>query len=173
MNERVICLLAGSMVVAACYPATTRPSFLPEPTASINELQLAVPQATRAVALALDGDSIPVRRTEPRDGWLETAWFDANTLKPTARRPLGPDVVRLRAFVDPSRPNYSNVTVEVVYRPFADPSLSDRELEREVPATHPVAIRVVKIVGGLVRVYGGAAAPDSVASRPDSLRKKP
>jgi len=141
------------------------------PSASITEVELGVPQATRAIAIALDADSIPVRRTEARDGWLESDWFDVATMRPTARRRLGSDVVKVRAWIDPSRPNHSNITVETVFRPRADPSRPERELERQVPISHPVAGRVVKALGEVSRPYGGAAA-DSAKARADSLVAK-
>ena len=50
-------LLALAMLLAACYPATTRPDLLPLPDAPQVEIELFVPQATRALALALDADS--------------------------------------------------------------------------------------------------------------------
>ena len=148
--------------VLACYPTTTRPAFLPLPAASSFEIELLVPEATRAVALALNTDSIPVRRTEANDGWLETDWFEATTLKSTNRRALGPDVVKVRAFVDPSSPNHSNITIEVVYHPLADPSRPERELEQQVPSTHPVFGKIVLLTTQLVKQYG--TPPDSTAA---------
>jgi hypothetical protein len=138
----------------ACYPTTTRPSLMPVPDAVTTEWDLFVPQAMRALALALDGDSIPVSRTEPDDGWLETPWFDATTLAPTDARPIGENVVRLRAWAEPSRPNHSAVTVEVVYRPVADPSREGRALEQQVPITHPIAVRVGVVLARLNEEYG-------------------
>ena len=117
-------------------------------------LELFVPEATRAVALALDADSIPVRRTETADGWIESDWFDAATLRPTSARRLGPDVVKVRAFVNPDKPNFSVVTLETVYRPVADPSRDDRLLEQQVPATHPVSIRMAALVNRLTMEFG-------------------
>ncbi len=165
----VVSLLLG------CFPTTTRPSFLPEPAATIVEVELAVPQATRALALALDADSIPVRRTEAKDGWLETEWFDATTRRPTRQRKLGPDVVKIRAWADPSRSNHSNLTVETVYRPLADPSRNDRELERQVPPTHPIAGRVVAVTQALAKLYGGVAdtATAPATPRPNAGSKPP
>lgn len=142
------------VLLAACYPTTTRPAMTPVPSASVAEWELFVPEATRALALALDADSIPVSRTEPNDGWLETPWFDARTLKPTTRRPLGDETVRLRAWIDPSQPNHSAITVEIVYRPAADPSRDGRSLERQVNAAHPVAQRVAAVMAKLVKLYG-------------------
>jgi hypothetical protein len=163
--------LGSGLLLAGCFPTTTRPAFLPEPTAQVIEVELGMPEATRAVAVALDQDSIPVRRTEPKDGWLETDWFDATTLRPTKRRRLGPDVVKVRVWVDPSRPNHSNITAETVYRPFADPSRPDRDLERQVAVNHPVSARVLLTLGKLSRQFGGVPIDTTIKS--DSVAKKP
>ncbi len=143
----------GFLVLAACYPATTRPGFSPMPQAATREVELFIPEATQQLAIALDAEQVPVRRTEARDGWLETDWFDVKTLKPTSARRLGDQVVKIRAWVDPSKPNFSVITVEAVYRPLVDPSRDDRSLEREVPNDHPVAMRVFRILDSLARKY--------------------
>lgn len=162
--------VSGVVVLTACFPTTTRPAFTPVPSAPTFEIELLVPQATRALALALDADSIPVRRTEAKDGWLETDWFDVKTLRATTRRPLGPDIVKLRAFIDPSRPNHSNITIETVYRPLADPSRADRELEQQVSANSVMLSRIVALTTRLAKQYGGTAA-DSAVPAPGA--KKP
>ena len=164
MNSKRRCAQALAFgLLLGCYPTTTRPSFLPQPSAVIAEVELPVPQATRALALALDADSIPVRRTEAKDGWLESDWFDVSTRRPTTHRKLGLDVVKVRAWVDPSRPNHSNITVETVYRPVADPSRTDRDLEQQVPATHPIAGRMVALGIRLSKTYGGVSTDSAVA----------
>ncbi len=66
------------------------------PQAATREMELFVPEATQQLAIALDAEQVPVRRTEARDGWLETDWFDVKTLKPTSTRRLGDQVVRDR-----------------------------------------------------------------------------
>lgn len=142
-------------LLAACYPATTRPDVVPVPDAVRFEVELFVPQATRALALELDTDSVPVRRTEPDDGWLETDWIDAATLQPTRRRPVGIDVVKVRAFVEPGRPNHSVIYVETVYRRVVDPARPTRDLEVQVPAGHPVGARVARAIERLMAAYGG------------------
>lgn len=167
MNATRMIASVGIGLLAACFPSTTRPSFLPQPTATIAEVELGIPEATRALALALHGDSIPIRRTEPKDGWLESEWFNAKTLQPTNARRLGPDVVKVRAWIGPSRAGHSNIAVETVYRPLADPSRSDRELEVQVPTTHVIAGRVIGVTLALARQYGGGG--DSVVVAP----KKP
>lgn len=141
-------------VLAACYPTTTRPAFRALPGSPTTEVQLEVPEATRAVALALYDDSIPVRRTEAKDGWLESDWFDPRTLHVTTARPLGPEVVKVRAWIDPTRPTYSNITIEAVYRPLADPSLPARMLDRSVSDSTPLAARIRDVMKALTTRYG-------------------
>jgi len=137
---------AWVLLLAACYPATTRPDLVPMPEAPRVEIALFVPQATRALALALDGDSLPIRRTEANDGWLESEWMDAISLQPVRGRPHGVETVKVRAFVEPGRPNHSVLIVETVYRPVIDPSRPSRDLERQVPTGHPVAARVARVL---------------------------
>jgi hypothetical protein len=138
--------MLGALLVA-CYPTTTRPDLTPSPEAPRFEVELDVVEATRMLALELDTDSIPVSRTEPLDGWLETEWFDATTLQPAPGWRVGPGVVKLRAFVDPGRANHSMITVEVVERLLVNPSLPARELERQVSAGAPILLRVQRAVG--------------------------
>jgi hypothetical protein len=139
-----------ALAIAACYPATSRPDVLPVPGAFKVEVEMFVPEATRALALALHDDSIPIRRTVPEDGWLESEWIDFATMQPTRRRPLGPEVVRVRAFVSPGRANHSIIEVETVYRPVVSPARPDRTLEEQVPTGHPVAVRVQRALAKLV-----------------------
>ncbi len=165
--KHVLLTTIGVVSALACYPTTTRPHIVPQPGSAVMELELFLPEATREVALALDADSIPVRRTEPKDGWLESEWFDVATLRPTSRRPLGPDIVKVRAFIEPSKANHSLVTIETVYRPVADPSRDGRSLERQVPIQHPISIRVAGIVNRLTLAHGEPLeAADSVAIPP-------
>ena len=145
-----------SCVALSCNPNTTRPPIHPMLGASTIEVELDVPTATAEVAEALRRDSIPVAVLELRDGYLETPWFESATGMPTTQRPLGPDVVRVRAWVDVKQPGHSRITVEVVYRPWADPSLPERELERIAPGNHPVTLRAQ---AALARVSGQPHAP--------------
>jgi hypothetical protein len=147
------------VAVAACQPVTTRPPFPPVPEAAATEVRLAPPEATRLLAEALRQDSLPVARIEQRDTWLATNWFDTASHRPIHHRPLGPDDIRIRAWADPTRPGFSKITVETIYRPLADPSLPDRELDHQVPHDHPVAARVRTILADLVKRYGGPPAP--------------
>jgi hypothetical protein len=132
--------------VAACDPGTTRPDLLPMPEARTLEVEADRPTAIEALHAMLVADSFPVRRVVARDAWLETDWFSAATLRPAGDGALGPHVMKLRGWVEPSRVGESVVVVELVYRPLADPSLPPRELERSVPATDSMYARVERLL---------------------------
>ena len=164
-------LITVGFGAAACQPNTTRPSFTPLPEAAGTEIRLSIPEATRHLAEALRADSIPPRKVQLRDGYIETAWFEAGSGRVVpGRRAVGPGVVRVRAWADPARPGSSQLTVETLYRPLLDPSLPDRELEREVARDHPVAVKVEAVLRELVKRFGGA--PDQVEAKPTGPEEK-
>jgi hypothetical protein len=155
-------LIGVGFGAVACQPNTTRPSFTPLPEAAGTEVRLSVPEATRHLAEALRADSIPPRKVQLRDGYIETAWFEAGSGRVVrGRRAVGPGIVRVRAWADPARPGSAQLTVETLYRPLLDPSLPDRELEREVAPDHPVAIKVVATLKKLVDRFGGSPGPQT------------
>jgi hypothetical protein len=147
-----------ALVVAACKATTTRPYFPPVTGAPQTEIELNVREATEALADVLRGDSLPVSRVVPRDGLIETRWFNADSKQPTGARHLGPDVVQVRAWVDPSRPGHSRIVIETVFRPLADPSISDRDRERQVPPDHPIGKRMTEIMTELAKLYSTETA---------------
>jgi hypothetical protein len=158
-------LILGFVLAAACQPTTTRPPFTPLPEAPGQELRLTVPEATRRLAEALRADTIPIRKVQLRDGYMESPWFDARTGRPTSRRPVGSGVVRVRAWADPARPGSSRLTVETLYHPVMDPSMPDRELEREVARDHRVSRKVQAVLGRLVQRYGAPPPPQAEQPR--------
>jgi hypothetical protein len=146
-------------LTVACKAGTARPYFPPVTGAPTTEIELKVVDATEALADVLRGDSLPVEKVVTRDGFVETAWFKTETKQPTHARRLGPDVVQVRAWVDPSRPGHSRIVIETVFRPLADPSLSGRELDRQVAPDHPIGKRMVEIITQLTKLY--STEPDS------------
>lgn len=139
----------GSVVLVlllACDPGTTRPDLLPMPEARTLEVEGERPVAIEALHAMLVADSFPVGRIVARDGWLETDWFDAATLRPAGANALGSRVMKLRGWAEPSRFGESVLVVELVYRPMADPSVPARELERSVPATDSMYARVERLL---------------------------
>jgi hypothetical protein len=165
--------LVALLAAAACQPNTSRPPFAPLLEAAGTEVRLPVKDATKYLADALRNDSIPIGRVVPRDGYLESPWFDSKSKRPVkGHRPLGLDVVRVRAWADPSRPGSSQLSVETSYRVLADPSLPERELDRQVPLNHPIGIKVEEVLKQLVQRYGGppppAPAAQSAPAEPDA-----
>jgi hypothetical protein len=153
--------LVLTATLAGCHPNTTRPAIVPVPEADATEIRLLPQEATSRLAEAMVADSIPLARVHARDGYIESRWIDSATGRATRRRPIGTGVVRVRAWADPARPGNSMLTVETVYRPVADPSLPDRELERQVPKTHPVAVKVEAELAALLKRWGGPPPPEA------------
>lgn len=147
------------VLVVSCKATTTRPYFPPVTGAPTTEIELGVKEATQALADVLKGDSLPVTRVAPRDGLVETEWFEVQSKQPTHARPLGPEVVRVRAWVNPSKPNHSRIILETVYRPLADPSLPVRDLDRQVPPDHPIGKRMTEVLTELARLYSSEPEP--------------
>jgi hypothetical protein len=129
-----------ALLVAACTPATTRPSFSPVPEALhavINASPGVVAEAARALLIA---DTVPVRFVSTRDAWLETGEF-AGTYK-------------LRLWADPDVPGKARVTIEAVYRPVEDPSRTRRDLERAAPPGSPGQLRAEQLLAALKAKLG-------------------
>ncbi|MFN2315107.1 MAG: hypothetical protein ABR602_00370 [Gemmatimonadales bacterium] len=163
------------MAVLACNPNTLRPPFLPLPQAVELELELPMGYAMEVTAEALRLDSIPVTVVHARDGYLETDWFESRTGEPSHARPLGVEMVRVRAWATPGRVGHTDLIIETVYRPLADPSRPSRDLERLVSPDHPVALRLDVVVRKLIEQFGD---PDQLAIpqppppvRPDTVAR--
>jgi hypothetical protein len=156
---------AALALAIGCQPNTGRPVFSPLPESAGTEIRLSPREATRQLADALRADSLPVRKVLLRDAYLETGWFDPKTGRLRSQS-LGPDVVRVRAWADPARPGSTVLSVETAYRPLADPSLPERELERQVARKHPVAVKVDSVLQRLVRRFGGPPPPPVPAQNP-------
>ena len=155
MRLAFACAALACAALPACQLATTRPGFEPFPEARHADVALSRAEATERLAEALRADSIPVSRVEARDGYLETPWFDTQTLQPTSKRPVGLGVVRVRGWIEPARVRQSELRVETVFRRIVDPSLPERELERPVAPDHPVAQRIDSVLAELEERYEG------------------
>ena len=172
--------------LAACAATTTRPYYQPLPAASVAEIELDIPEATRALAEGLAKDSIALSIIREKDGFIDSGWLDARTLEHTGARPLGADVVRVRAWVNPAKQFWSELSVEATFRPMADPSRPERELDVPLPEDHPLQKRLGAVIQKLIVQYGDADAlkefqqqsaralkPDSAKAKPDSAKAKP
>ena len=163
--------LAGLLVLLACRATTSRPSFVPLPNASNAEIELEIPDATRALAETLARDSISLATIKEADGYIDSGWLDATSLERTSKRPLGSDVVRVRAWVNPAKPFWSELVVEATYRPLADPSRPERELDVPLPVDHPLQRRIAGTLRKLIEEYGDAEALKALApAKPDTSK---
>jgi len=138
--------------IAACTPATMRPPFQPYPAAPglvINARPARVIAVLDSLAVA---ESLQVTVTSPRDGYLETAWYDTTTRTSHATWSDVPNpatTVKIRCWADPYVPGESTVTLEAVYRPRYDPSRTERDLEVVVPKEHEGYKIVERLLGKL------------------------
>ncbi len=181
-----LCLLT----LTGCRATTARPYYPPIPSASVAEVELSIPEATRALAETMARDSITLSLIKEPDGFIDSGWLDAKTLERTGARPLGADVVRVRAWINPAKQFWSELVVEATFRAMADPSRPERELDLPLPSDHPLQRRLAGVIRSMVEKYGdaeglkaliqpkptvkpAAAKPDTTKAKPDTTKAKP
>jgi hypothetical protein len=131
MPQSAIVILA-----LACTPITTRPDFAPLPLARAAQILARPQQVIPALAGLVAAESLLVRRASPRDGYLETEWYDTQTHRSFRDGAAVPDLahtVKVRCWADPYVPGETILTLEVAYRLRYDPSRSGRDFEILVP----------------------------------------
>lgn len=124
------------LMVAACTPVTTRPPFLPAPQALVAVVDAPPPRVVPEAVGWLTNEGLRIEWSSPRDGYVETAWYNLRTHSATLGDTDPGDLlntVKIRCWADPHVPGKSQVTVEAVYRPMLDPSRQERDLEVVVP----------------------------------------
>ncbi len=132
---------AFALLLGACTPATTRPSFAPIPEALHVVINAPPARVTQFADSLLRADTIAVHFVSPRDGFLETEEFA--------------DTHRLRLWADPDVPGKARVTIEAVFRPADDPSRRARDLERAAPPGSPGPLRAEQLLASLKDKLGG------------------
>ena len=128
--------LSAFLFVAACTPVTTRPPFLPSPQAVVVVVDAPPPRVVPEAVGWLTNQGLRVEWSSPRDGYVETAWYNLRTHASTIGETDPGDLlttVKIRCWADPNVPGKSQLTVEAVYRPMLDPSRPGRDLEVVVP----------------------------------------
>ena len=124
------------LFLLACTPITTRPPFLPSPQALATVLDVQPPEVVPEAVGWLTNQGLRVEWSSPRDGYIETAWYNLRTHASTPGETDPGDLlntIKIRCWADPNAPGKSQLTVEVVYRPVLDPSRQERDLEVVVP----------------------------------------
>ena len=107
-----------------------------------------------ALASELETLGLRVRAVSRAEGYLETSWFD-----PTTRRSVGQEhrrtgqVYRMRAYADSVPPTRSELTMETVFRRWADPSATGRDDEIIAPPGHPGDSLTQRVLENLKRRF--------------------
>src|SRR6266498_2407861 len=149
--------LTAVFLLFACTPVTTRPDFFPDSQAPAVTLMARPERVTAELPSLVAAESLLVERTNVRDGYLETAWYDTRTGR--SRRGTG-DVsdlaasVKIRFWADPYVPGQTRLTVEVVRRPRYDPSRTERDMEVVVEKEHPGRAIAEKLMEKLKDKFG-------------------
>ena len=132
--------LVAAVLASACATGGQRPRFGAAPEAVVWVLK--VPADTVIVALDARARAmgLQVVRSAPREGYLETTWYDVGR-NSAAAAPYDrlDSIVKLRFFADPSQ-GQTRLLAEAMQRRLWDPSVPARELERMVPAGHPARL---------------------------------
>ena len=162
--------------VLSCDPASTRPAFMPLPQADTLLLKGRPSQVAGEAASWLTSQGVVVERWSERDAYVETAWYDTTTKRSTRHEGDLAHLltsVKVRCWADPGAPGQTRLTVELVYRPFYDPSQPARD--REIALTEPGGARTIvdSLMGALKKRLGvpGAAVVDTFDM--DSARVSP
>jgi cell division septation protein DedD len=160
--------LVITLLLATGCARNGQPGFEPMPEARRGQIELDPQEATKKLAEAMTAAGLPVTEVATREGFVATAWYDTATMKSAGARPLGPGDVRIRGWVMPWKYGWSEITMEAVYRPVADPSLPARELERSVPYGHPARVKIREVMQqmGVTSTLAEADAPEQELKRP-------
>ena len=150
---------AFALAVCACSPVTVRPPFAPLPEALVATINAPPARVAAAAAEWLAGEGLTVVHSSPRDGYVETAWYDTHTKATHGGSGDVPDLaatVKLRCWADPDVPGRTRLTVEPVYRPRYDPSRSERDLEAAAPESHDGHRVAQRLLEALKQKYGSS-----------------
>ena len=148
---------AFAICVAACTPITKRPDFPPLPLARAAQVLARPQQVIPALAALVAAESLRVRRASPRDGYLETDWYDTRTRRSyrnSGRVPNLARAVKLRCWADPYVPGETILTLEVAHQLRYDPSRTGRDFETLVPAGQAGDTLADSLLARLKRRFG-------------------
>ncbi len=136
LRAAALALLVAGAAACASFGGV-RPRYAPLATS----VRIVTNRDAAALIVSLDSAvraaGFTVQRSAPREGYLETAWYDVErrtTVPPPFTRL--DRVVKLRFFADPEQ-GRTRLLAECVVRVAWDPSVPERELERMAPAESP------------------------------------
>ncbi len=143
-------------LLLGCTPGTTRPAFQPSPEALTLVLNARPERVIPEIAALIAAEGLRVEWASPRDGYLETAWYDTRARQSISDGDV-PDLaatVKMRCWADPYVPGQTRLTVEPVYRPLYDPSRTERDLELVVPLGQDGHRIAERLLGALKDKFG-------------------
>lgn len=143
-------LLWAVCVVSGCRSfGGERPRYEPLP----QSVRLTVDQVASALIVSLDSSlraaGLGVAHSAPREGYLESEWFDAVTRVRSPQPFNDGNVIKLRFFADPEQ-GRTRLLAESVVRIAWDPSVPQRELERMAPEGHAGRVLLDSLLTSLV-----------------------
>ena len=147
-----LALMAFLVVISetGCNPMTTRPGFRPFALAAVDTSNSEPSITLTAIESQINERGLPIRRSNARDGYLETRRFDleTETVDGAAIHDSQRAIV-MRFWVNPVPGKRSQIISEVVYRRTADPSVSNRAAEALVPPDHPARELLAEVLAAV------------------------
>ena len=151
-------------VATSCATGGQRPRFGAQPQSILLIVRQPADSAVTHLTDRARELGLPVQRSAPREGYIETGWYDVargeHVAAPFSRLD---SIVRWRVFADPVQ-GHTRILIEAVHRIAWDPSLPERELERMVPPGHPAFAMIDSLLAAvradtLRTVTGGPPLP--------------
>lgn len=157
---------AGALTALAAACASfggLRPAFAPLPEAVVFTSPAPASAILTTLEDSLTARGVAIQSVVPREGYLETRWYDLRSRAAVAE-PIGDfdHVVRWRFFVDPIG-LHTRVIAESVRRTGWDPSRPPRDLEAMLPPDHAGRLLMDSVLTAVPR--GTRPAPPTSTRR--------
>ncbi len=154
-GHRLVRVAAGAAAIVAAAACAgvggVRPTFAPLSNAEVDTVNGNPTPVIIAVSAQVTAEGLQIAWSSPREGYLETGWYDTDA-RQTVAAP-GPtnntSVVRLRFWADTLLGDRTQLTAEAVYERTLDPSQPERDLEEMVPPGHPGRVLLDDIIRGV------------------------
>ena len=147
--------LGAVCAVAVCAAGGIRPSYAPFPQAIVDTVKADPPAVIQEAVTRLQAEAMQPQWTSPKEGYLETQWFDVVSRASGVADRGNPDrVILIGLFVDSIGPSLSKVVAECVYKRTTDPSVQPRDQEMMVPPGHAGDRILRQVLAGLHERFG-------------------
>ena len=148
-------VLAGAAFGLACGAVNERPYLTPLPNSIVDTVHSLPSALITEIETLVTREGMVVQLSSPREGYLETKWYDTEAGRAGGERTRDPhSVVRLRFFVSSIGEELTELAAEAVMRHTLDPSLPQRENERMVPVDHPGELLLKRVLAAVEERFG-------------------